>query len=289
MRPTLDVAAGAQNAAGPAPGSDAAARLVGAADRHTGSVEAKAHRLEGVRLGEMQRWLLLAAPSPEALEGFVLEHPDRSVQETMRAAAARLEQAGLVDRYRVPLYTRARDPRGERLVFRDGAFWTRKDPTRAHAVRRTVIWQSPFGVEIVKRYRRQLESGAAIRWDPRTVRSAFERKARVPDQHRRVQLANMEEEARDAVVLADHSRRALTPAVPDDVMASGDTERWELATAVAHDQAPDARPDALWEHALELWRSSSVEELRAAAPTTPKAKLTAAETFRRRRRSALGR
>ena len=70
------------------------------------------------------------------------------------------------------LYVRARDPRRERLLFLDGRFYRRTDPSRAHAVRRNVIWKSPFGFEIVLRYRRQLEAGTPIRWDARTVKRA---------------------------------------------------------------------------------------------------------------------
>jgi hypothetical protein len=114
------------------------------------------HPLEGIRLGKMERHLLLRAPHPETLFGLVLDAPDRSVREQLRRASMKLERVGLLDRETMQLYVRARDPRRERLLFVDGRFCRRPDPTRAHAVRRNVVWKSPFGFEIVLRYGPQL-------------------------------------------------------------------------------------------------------------------------------------
>lgn len=187
------------------------------------------------------------------------------------------------------VYVRARDRRGEGLVFRDGGFWTRADPTRAHAVRRNVVWLSPFGFQIVLRYERQLRSGEPIRWDARTVNRALEQQRAINRTHRHLELTAREEDERDGVVLADHSRRALVPAVPAEVTSSGQTERWELAVAVARDRAPEARPDALWDQALDLWGSYSLQALRAAVAGIPRAQPTRNEQFRRRRQPLLRR
>jgi len=93
----------------------------------------------------MERYLLLRAPDPDATFGLVLDAPDRSVREQHRHASAKLERVGLLERERMQLYVRARDPRREGLLFIDGRFYRRSDPSRAHVARRNVVWQSPFG------------------------------------------------------------------------------------------------------------------------------------------------
>jgi hypothetical protein len=212
------------------------------------------------------------------------------VRETLRRAAVKLERVHLLERHRMVVYTRARDPRGERLIFRDGAFWKRADPTRAHRVRRNVVWLSPFGHQIVARYRSQLEWGDPIRWDAQTVLAARDRAARYLNRDmRHDDRTAREEDERDQVILASHAKRALQPAVPDEVETSGETERWTLAVTVARLAAPDASADDLWDQALLLWRTTSLEELERTVADIPQAKPSAGEVFRRRRRSPLDR
>jgi hypothetical protein len=138
------------------------------------------------------------------------------------------------------LYVRARDPRRESLLFLDGRFYRRTDPSRAHAVRRNVVWQSPFGFEIVQRYWPQLEAGTPIRWDARTVKRAHSQ----AEEHwinrdvREVEIAAREEDERDAVILAHVREPNLEVVTPGEVVTKRDRERWELAVAVAHDREP---------------------------------------------------
>ena len=101
----------------------------------------------------MKRYVLLNAHTPDALYGFQLEGRDRSSQEALRRAAAKLESEGLVELATKRAYVRARDPRRERLFFEDGRFWRYADPSRAQRVNQTVVWLSPFGFQIVLRYR----------------------------------------------------------------------------------------------------------------------------------------
>lgn len=250
---------------------------------------AAAHPLRGVRLGKMERWLLLNAPSPEALYGHPLDEADRVIREQLRRASVKLERVGLVKRARMRVYVRARDPRAERLIFRDNGFWSREDPSRAHCVRRNVVWLTPFGFQIRLRYGAQLTSGAPIRWDPRTVRQARECVAFLDETDRRTQLAYQEEMERDAVILADPERRQLKPAVPAEIETEADLERWKLAVAVArHRDAVARRPEELWEAALHLWSTVGAEALRSEHASIPSVQDTRSAQFRRRRRTSLG-
>lgn len=250
--------------------------------------ERPSHPLHGVRLGKMDRWLLTHAPTPDAIFGLVLDEPDPSTRETVRRAAVKLEKVGLLERHRMQVYVRASDPRAQGLVFRDGAFWRRADATRAHAARRNVVWLSPFGFQIVLRYRSQLESGEPIRWDARTVNRAFEKRKWMNSELRRVQLNEREESERDDVVLADRSRRKLVPVVSPEVSSADDFGRWEAAVALARHRAGDAPAQALWDLAVELWTTSSTSALQRAAAEIPRRAPTRGERFRAHHRSPLG-
>ena len=243
------------------------------------------HPLRGVRLGKMERWLLLHAPGPDALFGLVLDEPDAAVRDQLRRAACKLERVRLLEHERMQVYVRARDPRRERLVLHNGRLWLRTDSTRAHAVRRNVVWQSPFGFELVLRYRPQLATGTAIRWDRRTVMRAFERASVRSRDHRRVEIAAREEAERDEVILSDPV--LVEPAVPQEVRSSGDLERWALAVAAAQERIPAGEPPAIWDLARELWASQDALSLSAPCPAVTAPRLSAAEQFRRRPRSQL--
>jgi hypothetical protein len=242
----------------------------------------------------MKRDLLLRAPPPEALDGLVLDASDRSVREQIRRASVKLERVGLVERVRMQSYVRARDPRRASLLFVEGCFYRHTDRSRAHAVRRNVIWQSAFGAEILLRYRPQLQAGMAIRWDARTVKRAQAQAAEhwIDRGARHVQVAFREEVERDAVILADVAARKWEVVVPDEVLTERDRERWELAVAVAHDRDPQRDVGDLWEAARGLYATMDQATLMAAAAEIPRAEQrrpSRAEVFRRRRQSLLSR
>src|SRR4051812_38046721 len=67
--------------------------------------------LKGVRLGRMERWLLLNASDPTTAFGFVLEPPDSSTGETLRRAVRKLEHLARIEVHQLRTYVRARDPR----------------------------------------------------------------------------------------------------------------------------------------------------------------------------------
>ena len=173
------------------------------------------HPLAGVRLGRMERDLLLRAPGPQTLFGLELDASDRSVREQTACvieASARGPPAAGED----AVYGRARDPRREGLLLRDGCFYRRTDPSRAHAVRRNVVWLSPFGLRDRPALPGQLRSGAAIRWDARIVERARSqaRKHSVDRRAQRIEIAASEEDERDAVVLGEAARPGLESSFP---------------------------------------------------------------------------
>jgi hypothetical protein len=102
--------------------------------------------LSGVRLGALERTLLMAAPPLGTLGGLLIEAPDgtRSAQQGYLRAARKLEHVLLVECARVQRAVRAHDPRRERPVYRRGRFW-RVNPTRRQIVRRVVVWVTAPG------------------------------------------------------------------------------------------------------------------------------------------------
>lgn len=245
------------------------------------------HPLHGVRLGKMERYLLDQAPSPEASYGFLIDDPVRSVREGVRRAAKKLERVGLVERLRLGVYARARDARREGLQFADGRFWRYVDPTRAHAVRRNVIWLSPFGFEIILLYGDQLRSGAAIRWDARAVLAAQAR-ARHKSSDRGYQWRSAIEVSQDAsrhAVLFDSSRCRRTEVLPAPVTTRPELECWRLAVSVARQRLDTSDAGSVWELASRLYATEERDAL--AAEAAGECRPTRAEQFRRQRVSRL--
>ncbi len=227
----------------------------------------------GVRLGRMERWMLLHAPVPRSLSGLVLDAEDPSVREGQRRAAVKLERVGLLEREQAVLYVAAQDARRERLVFRDGQFWRRRSAERRHAVRRTIVWLSPLGSEIEHRFRAQLVARTPIRWDERTVAEAQmvahqQYGSGNHREQRRTFLEALEEQERARALAVDRDANPLEPAVPGTVHSSGDHERWMLAAAIADDRSPVGGADAAWDLACALYEGLGIKPLREAAAKT---------------------
>ena len=103
--------------------------------------------LAGVRLGVLERTLLMAAPPLGTLGGLLIAAPEgtRSAQQGYLRAARKLEHLLLLDCVRVRQAVRAHDPRRERPMYRRGRFWRREDRTRRQIVWRVVVWATPWG------------------------------------------------------------------------------------------------------------------------------------------------
>lgn len=244
------------------------------------------HPLYGVRLGKMERWLLLEAPSPETLGGFKIDDPDAQIREQLRRATVKLEGVGLVERLRMQVYVRARDPRREGVVYKNHAFWLREDQSRAHRVRRNVVWRTPFGEQILLRYGPQLSGGGSIRWDAQTVWRAFDLARPKHFQHRSIHIAALEDDARDEVVLAGPVRGGLKLYHPPEVRTEMDLERWKLAAEVAGHRHPKGRSDELLGLANDLYKSG-IDVLRSEHAAIPRPAKTASQRFRHKYRPAL--
>jgi hypothetical protein len=246
------------------------------------------HPLYGVRLGKMERFLLSRAPTSDAMFGYVIDDADRSIREQLRRAAVKLERVGLVERLSLGVHVRARDVRREGLRFSKGRFWRYVDPTRAHAVRRNVVWKSPFGLEIYLLYRAQLEAGSPIRWDERSVRNAKSRAA-YKSMDRRWQFRHVieahEQSAREAILFPDPAAE-LQEVEPAEIKTREDRGRWKLAIAAARQRASDSDAAALWDLALRLYETEDRDSLAAESAGRPRA--TKAEQFRRQPRRLRG-
>lgn len=245
------------------------------------------HPLNGVRLGKMERHLLACAPSPEAHDGYVIEDAERSIREGLRRAATKLERVGLLERLPMGVYVRARDARREGLHFGQGRFYRYVESTRAHAVRRNVVWLSPFGDAIMLLYGEQIRAGERVRWDARTVSRARSRAdTKSLDRHFRWRDAiDVREDAeRYAVLFPDATARART-VTPDDVETKEDLKRWKLAISVAGQRTNSADAGALWKLCHRLYRTQDLKSLAGEAEGARRS--TRAEQFRRQRRPTL--
>lgn len=117
-------------------------------------VEQAVDGLKRMRFGKHERNILMYSPGPHAPSGAILDpelatHSDR---ETYLRAVRKLSRAGLLDA-------------GRRFV-RVETSGTRGDGTpvsRAYAHR--TLQQSELGAVVVEHYRKEMDSGRAIRWD----------------------------------------------------------------------------------------------------------------------------
>ena len=212
--------------------------------------------LTGVRLGVLERTVLMAAPPLGTLGGLLVEAPEgtRSAQQGYLRAARKLEHVRLVECVRVQQAIRAHDPRREWPVYRHGRFWRRGDSTRKQIVRRVVVWATPWGEGIRLAYGRELCAGLPIRWTKERTRRAERHAAlqwRNPVDHN----AAVDELRSRLLEPLDEPEERLAEAVPEDVRTGADRERWELAIAVARRSHPKAGSSALWDAACRVYRS----------------------------------
>ena len=145
-------------------------------------LDRRARELAGKRLGKLERRLLLDAAPPGASRPRAILAPDASPasQVAIRRSVSSLLQAGLLLVPKAVL--RADGPEAVRALgakVQDAGVVAPGDARLAHAlsdasgtrpkraVKLRVMWRTPLGEEVVHRYRRELESGRAIRWDRR--------------------------------------------------------------------------------------------------------------------------
>lgn len=246
------------------------------------------HRMSGVRLGKWDRWLLLNAPSHEALVGLELDGGDRSVKEGRGRSARRLANRGLLDLAHARVTVDARYRPSEALRFDRRGFWLREESARGQVVRRNVVWLTPFGRQIRLRYAFDLENGLAIRWDPREVAEAVRMaQGRSPFHHeRRAYLAERERDTRDAARARrlDRKRIEFLPDMVDSVEAR---ERWRAVVAIEYARGEYGNADDALEHATELFRSRDEALLAAINAREASPKLSSSELYRRAPRRQL--
>lgn len=114
-------------------------------------------QLQRMRLGKHERNLLLYSPGPEAPSGAILDpelstHSDR---ETYLRAVRKLSRAGLIDA-------------GRRLVRMETSGKRRDGSAVSRAYAHRTIRQTELGALVVQHYRREMETGRAIRWNRHT-------------------------------------------------------------------------------------------------------------------------
>lgn len=235
-------------------------------------MSAESPTMKGVRLGVLERTLLVNAPPLGAQGGLLIDAPEgtASAQKGYLRAAKKLAQLGLLRRVRLKASTRARDPRRERPEFAHGRFWKNPDPTRRQLVNRIVVWATPFGSGIKLIYEDELTSGLPIRWT--------EEKLRLARRYETNHWCNPEkaENAIDLVesrlISEDEERTGerFKEVFPDDQMTAQQKYRWRCAAHLAHRTSPKLGSSGLWSAAMELYRSAeSTEALAEAAGPLP--------------------
>jgi hypothetical protein len=235
------------------------------------------HRLSGVRLGKVERWLLINASSPDRHFGLVLDArgQSRSAQEAVLRGARKLARVGLLEVERVATWISVRDPRRLEPKYRDGAFYRWDDPTRSRLVWRLAVWLSQFGFQVSIRYRTELMEGRPIRWDPEEVRHVEKVAAARWVDHRRSRLIALEQRRREEEAQLNQSDPEPTlPVVPPFVVAEEDHRRWRAAVARAAKNNPRARSRRLWEASEAIYRSADATDA-----LTPPTSTTATDQF----------
>jgi hypothetical protein len=111
--------------------------------------------LRSKKLGKHERRLLVqAAPPGGPASPIVPPGPSHTDQTATRRAVATLRKAGLIIVAPGTARITADDPEAAAYL---------RQIDRKYAVLR-FAWRTPFGEEIFKRYRSELESGARLRW-----------------------------------------------------------------------------------------------------------------------------
>ena len=144
------------------PGSRAAARVRDAFEHvadclpccRCREAELAVENLRRIRLGKHERNILLYSPSPDAPSGAILD-PDLSThsdRETYLRAVRKLSRVGLLEA-------------GRRLVRMETSGKRRDGSLVSRAYAHRTLRQTELGALVARYYRRDMETGRAIRWD----------------------------------------------------------------------------------------------------------------------------
>lgn len=113
----------------------------------------QAAALRGVRLGAVERRLLVAAPPIDADAGLMIEEKSRAMSVAAHRAIAKLARLGL-------LVSRDCDGKAERET---------EEWIFTVTVHRKRIWRTPLGEAVTKAFAAELADGARIRWQSRAL------------------------------------------------------------------------------------------------------------------------
>lgn len=212
------------------------------------------HDLSGVRLGRVERALLLQAPPPFVHAGLVIVAPDRrrATQEALLRALGKLERVGLVDAYKLGRTLRAEDPRRARPVLCGRRFLRTPDGCRIHRTKTFVIWASPFGEAICTTFKLELQEGLRIRWDPKKIAAAH----RYADAHRVDPYArSTDRSVIEQRMEEQHDVEEAKPreAFPLDPMDPGQIPRWHRCIAEAKKATRSRNSERVWKASTELF------------------------------------
>jgi hypothetical protein len=263
-----------------------------ARDRRRSRVRATVdqNRLRNVRLGRLERHVLLHASHSDSLFGYVLDASDfgRSVQEGLLRAARKLSRVGLIEISSVLTAGRAYDPRRERPVYHAGGFFLYRSKTRRHLAHRKAVWRTPLGDQIVLRFHTQLSDGRPIRWrNRRTVYAEHAAYGRSPDYQAR-DAANAERREGLLDMDSKDGDDVLVPLVPSFVRSVEDHWRWSACIRAARRGNPKAGSMRLWEICHELFHGGleleALVEIAGMDPRSPSAQppRSASERFLQR-------
>jgi len=223
----------------------------------------RSHRLAGVRLGTMQRWILCEAPGPRSLTGLANNHRDRAFRANFARAARRLKSRGLVLVVKREICSTARDGRREGLKFIAGHFGRWQDPSRAASPEQLMVWLSSFGERVTMAYRPELTHGLPIRWNPELI-NRLESEARDDTgwwiQHQ-AGLRMLTDEEHDNRFRTRQRQRTFEPALPEPQMSPAAKRRWTLVETAVAPHASTMAIDDLWDFAVSLYATESDKRL----------------------------
>jgi len=226
--------------------------------------------LRGKRLGAAERSILLNAGCPGSIATLILRTPSgrKTEQESLRRAAWRLRNLGLIRITRMREGRRVHDPRVHQPVYRDGQFYVRQDKTRKHYVGVLVCWHTEFGEALTNAYRTELQERKPIRWSMEKYECA-DRLASMT----KIDAITWKTAEDEISLLLEQTPSAIEGEEPYIPPGCGPKElgRWDLSVQVAAARFPRAGSGRVLDEALEIMNSDqSTEEIAREAPEAPR-------------------
>lgn len=225
--------------------------------------------LRGKRLGKWERSILLACRLPGHAIGtpIKMDGATRSQKVSLARAAKSLESVELLQVETMRRAIKTRDRRCAEPIYRDGAFYRRRDPSKVQWVNCRVGWLTSFGAGIKTEYMTELRDQRPIRWTTKKLEHAYEIGATEFYMSPHIQAGDREETAK-MLARAPAINKELIPIAPPG--GDDNTYRWVFSIRCAVGELGTVGSRRLWDRSVEIFDSGkSDQEIFERAPSSP--------------------